>query len=167
MGQWFSTFFLKYKSITIIGLDGAGKTALTNFIAYGEVVKTIPTLGLNVHSAQRGNVVMEMIDCCGQTNMRPIWKTVYRTSDAVMFVVDGGDGDRLSEVINELRAYCDDITMCGKPLLVLVNKQDIPNAFDGSSLKEHVYGDCWRVFDVCVKSGEGVHEAMNWLTSVI
>ena len=167
MGQWFSYFFVRKKTVVVIGLDGAGKTALTNYLAYGEAGGTVPTMGLNVHMVQRGNTVLEMIDCCGQTNMRLMWQTIYRTADAVVFVVDGADHNRLDEVKREIQTYTLDMSMYSKPFMLLVNKQDIPDAFNANTLKENINGECWRAFDICVKSGEGIDGAMHWLMGVI
>ena len=51
-----------------------------------------------------------------------------------------------------------------KPFLILVNKHDM-NAVDAQLLKHQIRGDRWRAFNVSVKTGKGLDEALVWFTN--
>ena len=62
------------------------------------------------------------------SSQRPLWKQYYYNTDAVVFVVDSNDRERMSECRDELHHVMKDKELEGCILLVLANKQDLPNA---------------------------------------
>ena len=59
---------------------------------------------------------------------RPLWRHYFANTDAVLFVVDSNDRERISECRYELHHVMEDKELDGCILLVLANKQDLPNA---------------------------------------
>ena len=59
---------------------------------------------------------------------RPLWKYYYPNTDVLILVVDSNDRDRMDEVKVELnKLMCEDeLKNCS--LLIMANKQDLPNA---------------------------------------
>ena len=67
-----------------------------------ELKTTIPTIGFNVETVQYKNIKMQVWDLGGQTFVRPWWRCYYPNTDAIIFVVDSSDVDRLKSAGNEL-----------------------------------------------------------------
>ena len=75
----------------------------------GEVVTTIPTIGFNVEQVFIGksklwifkiqvtykNLKFQVWDLGGQTSIRPYWRCYYSNTDAIIYVVDSADRDRI------------------------------------------------------------------------
>ena len=61
----------------------------------GEVVTTIPTIGFNVEQVTYKNLKFQVWDLGGQTSIRPYWRCYYSNTDAVIYVVDSADRDRV------------------------------------------------------------------------
>jgi ADP-ribosylation factor-like protein 1 len=88
--------------ILILGLDNAGKTTILYRLQADEPVKTIPTIGFNVETLQYKNIKFQVWDLGGQTSIRPYWRCYYPNTDAIIFVVDSADVDRLAVAKEEL-----------------------------------------------------------------
>lgn len=96
--------------ILILGLDGAGKTTILYRLQVGEVVTTIPTIGFNVEQVTYKNLKFQVWDLGGQTSIRPYWRCYYSNTDAIIYVVDSVDRDRIGiskdELLYMLRVSC-------------------------------------------------------------
>ena len=102
MGIFFSRVFQslfgsKEVRILILGLDNAGKTTILYRLQNDseENIQTIPTIGFNVEILQYKNIKFQVWDLGGQTSIRPYWRCYYPNTDAIIFVVDCCDVDRL------------------------------------------------------------------------
>ena len=93
--------------ILILGLDGAGKTTILYRLQLGEVITTVPTIGFNIETLTYKNLKFQVWDLGGQTSIRPYWRCYYANTNAVIFVVDSSDKDRLSTSKAELLAMLD------------------------------------------------------------
>ena len=69
-----------------------------------EIEQTIPTIGFNVETLQYKNIKFQVWDLGGQTSIRPYWRCYYPNTDALIFVVDSADHDRLKIAKQELFA---------------------------------------------------------------
>lgn len=135
--------------ILILGLDGAGKTTILYRLQVGEVVTTIPTIGFNVEQARcppqmhlllsgrifhvifplfqvtYKNLKFQVWDLGGQTSIRPYWRCYYSNTDAIIYVVDSADRDRIGISKDELISMLREEELAGAILVVLANKQDM------------------------------------------
>ena len=107
MGFIFSKIFSilfsnKEVRLLILGLDNAGKTTLLYQMQCGEVKVTVPTLGFNVESVNYENLTFQMWDLGGQSEIRPYWKCYYPKTNAVVFVIDSSDKERIDIAKQEL-----------------------------------------------------------------
>ena len=109
--------------IVMVGLDAAGKTTVLYKLKLGERVVTVPTIGFNVETLEYKNINFTVWDIGGQDKIRPLWRYYYQNTQAIIFVVDCNDRDRLTEARDELhRMLCED-ALRDAILLVLANKQ--------------------------------------------
>ena len=100
MGNLLNTFkrIIKEVKITIFGLDAAGKTTILYQMKYGEDRKPIHTIGFNVEELIHKKLKMTIHDLNGQDLMREkVWKFYYENRDAIIFVVDSNDKERLED----------------------------------------------------------------------
>jgi len=177
MGALFSRLFSsvfgsKEIRILILGLDGAGKTTILYRLQVGEVVTTIPTIGFNVESVTYKNLKFQVWDLGGQTSIRPYWRCYYANTDAVIYVVDSQDKDRVGISKQELLAMLEEDELKKAILCVFANKQDmegamtateVSNALGLSALKTRT----WSIFKTSALKGDGLEEAMDWLVEAI
>ena len=160
--SWMTWFWENEKFCAVLGLDGAGKTALVQRIRDGDVSETVPTMGFTVDTLTLHGANVQLADVCGQDAMRVIWLSFFHSADAIIYVVDGTDRERLGVAIEELERVLLYPSTRGKPLLLLCNKQDM-GAMDVKDIKFDVPHDIWRGFNVSVKTGENVDDALLWL----
>lgn len=166
--SWLSSFMVEQKFVAVLGLDSSGKTALVHRLMYGELVDTYPTMGFHIHEVRISNTYVHMADVCGQDSIRNLWSNFYHSADGVIFIIDGEDRERLPIAMDELRKVMRYPGSHEKPFLILSNKQDsCVNAIDVSEIKHEIKHTIWRAFNVSVKSGEGVHESMEWFVANI
>ena len=86
----------------MVGLDAAGKTTILYKLKLGEVVTTIPTIGFNVETVAYKNISFTVWDVGGKDKIRPLWRHYYQNTQAMIFVVDSNDRDRVDESREEL-----------------------------------------------------------------
>ncbi|XP_038010835.1 ADP-ribosylation factor-like protein 1 [Motacilla alba alba] len=177
MGGFFSTIFsslfgTREMRILILGLDGAGKTTILYRLQVGEVVTTIPTIGFNVETVTYKNLKFQVWDLGGQTSIRPYWRCYYSNTDAVIYVVDSCDRDRIGTSKSELVAMLEEEELKKAILVVFANKQDMEqamtptemaNALGLPALKDRK----WQIFKTSATKGTGLDEAMEWLVEAL
>lgn len=62
--------------------------------------------------------------------MRPYWRCYYQDTNAVVYVIDSADKDRMEVAKQELELMLQEEELRGAPVLILANKQDLPNAMN-------------------------------------
>ena len=133
MGGLFSKLFAsiagnKEVRVLILGLDNAGKTTILYKLQMGEVVTTVPTIGFNVETVQYKSLRLQVWDLGGQTSIRPYWRCYYQNTNAIIYVVDSADGERMGLCKNELITMLEEEELKGAALIIFANKQDLPGA---------------------------------------
>eukprot|EP00817_Percolomonadidae_sp_ATCC50343_P006287 CAMPEP_0117432798 /NCGR_PEP_ID=MMETSP0758-20121206/12232_1 /TAXON_ID=63605 /ORGANISM="Percolomonas cosmopolitus, Strain AE-1 (ATCC 50343)" /LENGTH=161 /DNA_ID=CAMNT_0005222967 /DNA_START=72 /DNA_END=557 /DNA_ORIENTATION=+ len=152
----------------MIGLDAAGKTSLLYKLKLGEEVDTMPTIGFNVETISYGKVTFSMWDVGGQGRIRRLWRHYFQGCDAVLWVIDAADPERLEESKKELEIVMNNPLLEKATLLVYANKQDLPNAMSandivkGLGLGKYKHRD-WFVQPCIAPSGSGVFDGLDWL----
>nr|XP_011760078.1 ADP-ribosylation factor-like protein 1 [Macaca nemestrina] len=177
MGGFFSSIFsslfgTREMRILILGLDGAGKTTILYRLQVGEVVTTIPTIGFNVETVTYKNLKFQVWDLGGQTSIRPYWRCYYSNTDAVIYVVDSCDRDRIGISKSELVAMLEEEELRKAILVVFANKQDMEQAMTSSEMANSLGLPAlkdrkWQIFKTSATKGTGLDEAMEWLVETL
>jgi ADP-ribosylation factor protein 6 len=176
-----------------------GKTTILYKLKLGQGVSTIPTVGFNVETVTfkkvKFNVWDGMIDhfentlakqflfilfslsfsfCLvgGQDKIRPLWRHYYAGTQALIFVVDSNDRDRIEEGRQELMRIINDREMKDVVLLVFANKNDLPNVMDVAEVTEklglaRLRERVWHVQSSCAISGDGLLDGLTWLNTQV
>jgi small GTP-binding protein len=160
----------KDRRILLVGLDAAGKTTILYKLQLGEVVTTIPTIGFNVENVQYKNLNFTMWDVGGQDKIRPLWRHYYHGTDAIIFVVDSNDRERVDVARDELARMLAEPELEAAHVLVLANKQDLPRAMSSAEVVQKMELNKlrhrqWFVQSCCATAGEGIYEGLDWLAS--
>lgn len=167
-----SLFGSKEVRILILGLDNAGKTTILYKLQADEVVETIPTIGFNVETLSYKNLRFQVWDLGGQSSIRPYWRCYYPNTDAIIFVVDSADTDRINIAKSELTSMLQEEDLKSAKLLVFANKQDMPGAMDAGEVSlalglDSVKNRQWTIQQTVAKSGDGLFEGFDWLCNSI
>jgi len=62
----------------------------------------VAAIGFNVETVQYKNLKFQVWDLGGQTSIRPYWRCYYSNTDAIIYVVDSMDRDRIGISKQEL-----------------------------------------------------------------
>eukprot|EP01087_Luapelamoeba_hula_P020415 TRINITY_DN695_c2_g1_i1.p1 TRINITY_DN695_c2_g1~~TRINITY_DN695_c2_g1_i1.p1 ORF type:complete len:180 (-),score=20.93 TRINITY_DN695_c2_g1_i1:64-603(-) len=158
--------------ILLVGLDAAGKTTLLYKLKLGELMTTIPTIGFNVETVQYKKLSFTVWDVGGQDRIRKLWRHYYEGADGVIFVVDSNDRERIEEASQVMNAMLQDDYLRDSILLVLANKQDLPEALKvaqvADALNLHAMRSRkWHIQGTCATSGDGLYEGFDWLHAAV
>lgn len=178
MGNTFSSLFgklwntTKEHRILILGLDGAGKTTILYRLHLGEVISTTPTIGFNVETLKYKNLQFNVWDLGGQTIIRPYWRCYYQGTQAVVFVVDSTDKERMEVCAAELKAMLEEDELQDSALLVFANKQDQPGALEVDEVSKvmnlsELKDRSWTIVPCSAIRGDGLEQGMDWLVDKI
>ncbi|XP_072315352.1 ADP-ribosylation factor 4-like [Eucyclogobius newberryi] len=174
MGAILSQIFNKFISktpvgILMVGLDGAGKTTILYKMKLNEVVHTTPTIGFNVETVEYRNINFTVWDVGGQTVIRPLWRHYFTSTQALIFVVDSNDPERIREAAMELQSLLQEDKLRGVALLIFANKQDLPRAMTTADITDafdlSAVSNPWLVQPSCAVSGAGLAEGLDWLSN--
>eukprot|EP00096_Caligus_rogercresseyi_P007464 TRINITY_DN25326_c0_g1_i1.p1 TRINITY_DN25326_c0_g1~~TRINITY_DN25326_c0_g1_i1.p1 ORF type:complete len:204 (+),score=59.47 TRINITY_DN25326_c0_g1_i1:159-770(+) len=153
----------------MIGLDSSGKTTVLYRLKFDQYMNTAPTIGFNCEKVRSGGSSFLVWDVGGQDKLRPLWRSYTRCTDGIIFVIDSCQVDRLEEAKLELLK----IVKSNKsvPLLVLANKQDLPEACSTSKLEGALglsdLSSPWHIQSTCAVTGDGLQEGMEKLQRMI
>ncbi|XP_034840200.1 ADP-ribosylation factor-related protein 1 [Maniola hyperantus] len=168
--------------VLILGLDNAGKTT------YLEAAKTkynrkykamnpsriTTTVGLNIGKIDVDGVRLNFWDLGGQQELQSLWDKYYAECHGVIYIVDSSDRERVSESKETFDRMIASEHLSGVPLLVLANKQDIPDCMGVHTVKPifnqnaHLIGarDI-MLMATSALTGDGVDEGIRWLVDCI
>jgi len=112
-----------------------------------------------------------MWDVGGQDHLREFWRHHFTGTQGVIYVVDSSDRDRLKEASQQFESVVSDLQLQDATILILANKQDLPNAASSTEIAEIFQveqlcqGRKYHVQTTTATTNEGVTEGMDWLTN--
>lgn len=162
-----------------------------------KVLKTkriLPTVGQNTttirfksgdsnsftNSAQFRNINLKFWDLGGQRSLRSMWLRYYRSCHGIIFIIDSTDTERFQECYDTLMQIANDTSWAvdgvdgvSVPILMLANKQDLPQAVDLVALKTGVFIEVvsqleatdLKLLPVSVLENHGLRESLEWLVT--
>ncbi|KAF0988166.1 hypothetical protein HZS_919 [Henneguya salminicola] len=101
LGLWNKT-----GKLIFLGLDNAGKTTLLHMLKADRLGQHVPTY----HPTRR------------------LWRDYFPAVDAIVFIIDVADQERLPECKNELEKLLGDEQLQTVPICIIGNKIDAPTA---------------------------------------
>jgi len=158
--------------IFLYGLDSAGKTTILQQMKNEIDTPLLPTPGIKVETVASQGFDYTVWDLGGHSTVKPLWSFHWEGAHALIFVVDSSDRDRIEEAAIELDLILNDANMKDILLLVIANKQDLPNAMSAQEIMQKL-----RVHDAldtnyfvqpaCATTGDGLQPAFDWLSAAL
>ena len=161
--------------LVILGLDNAGKTTFlekTKQLYTGkglEPEQIAPTVGLNVGKIVIQQQRLNFWDLGGQEQLRSLWEKYYDECHGIIFIVDSTDKERIEQVKEALETVILK-EQEGVPILMLCNKQDLPDALQVYEIKEifnqialRLEARDSKVLAISALQGTGITDAIQWI----
>lgn len=113
--------------LAVLGLGSTGKTSILNMLQ-GVFKKTKPTVGFRpIPMMLSEDIKIKFYDLGGGKRIRDIWKQYYHDAHGIIYVIDGSitSTEDIQESINVFEQTIKNSYLLNKPLLILVNKEDL------------------------------------------
>ncbi|XP_025034457.2 ADP-ribosylation factor-like protein 13A isoform X1 [Pelodiscus sinensis] len=123
-------------TLLVVGLDNTGKTSLITEIQRVLSCEVLPTTKPHQTELRVDRFEVSLVDLSGGQRMRGTWRSHYGDAHGIIFVLDSSDVLRMEEARRILGRLLAHPRISGKPLLLLANKQDRPDALLPSELIE-------------------------------
>jgi GTP-binding protein SAR1 len=183
MSAWLRWFYdllwSREVSIVLLGLDNAGKTTLARVLATNKVVQMVPTQKPTTEQFQSGSLTFTMHDLGGHKTARRLWSEYAVSVDAIVYLVDLADVDRIQEESKALGEVLES-TEVDTPILVLGNKVDLPTALSMEDARQalglvHTSGRekppdgvrALELFPCSIVRRQGYGEGFIWLKKML
>ncbi len=158
----------KSAKIVVLGLSGAGKTTLIEFLQKGAIEnnkKRRPTIAFSFHQCDFGKLKAIFVDVPGQEIYWTNWKSYMKGADGVIFVIDA---TKLSDVAKAYSVYLKTMKSSESiPVAVLANKQDVKGSLSSDSISSMMMlshnSMITKSFDTIALTGKGLYDAVLWL----
>ncbi len=120
-------------------MDDSGKTTSVKVLKGESDFKDVsPTVGFEPHQIHYNSVDIVLNDLGGGARVRDIWKHYLAESYGFVFVLDASNRNRIYECSKVFSNFVENESVGGKPLLMIANKQDLPNAMDESEIVQYL-----------------------------
>lgn len=161
--------------VVMLGLDRSGKTAILYRSKWKDwKERIVPTPVFNVETVRPSkDLRFKIWDVSGKEHIRPLWKAYARQTDAIIFVVDSANEDRIEEAKEELFNLVNSAQINGAPILIFANKQDLPNASAPMEITRKLSlhnlnsRHLWYLQPTSAVCGDGIAEGLRVLSDMI
>lgn len=152
-----------------------GKTAIVHVIKYGKFEQSdmFPTIGVDFQQVSIGTITLRAWEPAGRSHFRVITESYYRNAKSFIFVIDSSNRVELDDAHKELHRMKDEGRFENKPLLILANKQDLPDAMSVDEIREKLALNefnqeiVWHLQGASAVENKGIQEGFEWLASQI
>ena len=145
----------KNVQISVLGMDGAGKSSIINALQGKFQLKMKPSLGFNPTTMTFGEkFCIKFYDLGGGKKIRNIWSEYYHDVHGIIYVFDGSlKNNELKESKLLFESTIKNDLLINKPILILSNKKDKTNCLSGIELYNYLnlnqYSNCSVVVAEC------------------
>ncbi|VDL19038.1 unnamed protein product [Hymenolepis diminuta] len=152
--------------VLMLGLDNGGKKTILSRL--GNVISFEPAMFFQVDTVDYKELYIRSWDIGGFCQPKTLWRHFYRYTEALIFVIDSGDHDRIYEARDAIHEILRSAELRDTRILVLANKQDLIYAMpmtqimeilDMEALTDHI----WHLQPTCALTGAGLNEGIEWL----
>lgn len=161
--------------VVMLGLDKSGKTEIlyrSKWKDWRERILPTPVFNVEIVRPYK-DVRYKIWDVSGKEHIRPLWKAYARQTDAIIFVVDSANEERMDEAKEELFNLVNCAQLNGAPILVFANMQDLPNALTPLEVTEKLSlphlntRHLWYLQPTSALRGDGIVEGFKALEDMI
>jgi len=149
-----------------------GKTSIVYVMKHGKMMEAaFPTIGVDFEHLIIGTTILRAWEAGGRERYRPLNAPYYRNTKAFVFVVDSNDRHGINLAYTELRQMRIEERFKDKPVLILANKQDLPDAMSVDELKNKLGLNefdekiVWHLQAASALQNQGIKEGFEWLAS--
>uniref|UniRef100_T1H582 ADP-ribosylation factor-related protein 1 n=1 Tax=Megaselia scalaris TaxID=36166 RepID=T1H582_MEGSC len=129
--------------VLLLGLDNAGKTTFleatkakfTPDYKGMQASKITTTVGLNIGQIDVDGIRLNFWDLGGQQELQSLWDKYYSECHGIIYVIDSEARDRMEESKVVFDKMIKNELLTGVPLLLLANKQDLPDVMGVREIK--------------------------------
>ncbi|VDD76906.1 unnamed protein product [Mesocestoides corti] len=152
--------------VLMLGLDNGGKKTI--LARLGRVISFEPAVHFQVDTMDYKELYIRSWDIGGCWQPKALWRHFYQYTEAVIFVVDCGDYDRIYDTRDAIHDILRSAELRDARVLILANKQDLTFAMPLAQVLEvleveKLRGRVWHVQPTCALTGAGVIEGIEWL----
>jgi len=113
-----------------------------------------------------------MWDVGGQDRIRVLWRHYYQQTQGLIFVVDSNDTGRFNLASQELFTLLAQDELRDASVLVLANKQDLPQAASPTEMVNklrlcQIRRHDWFIQPCSATNGNGLYEGLDWLSDAL
>lgn len=154
------------------GLDNAGKSTIIKTILHQDINKVIPTMGFEINTVAFEGFQLNIWDIGGQQTLRSFWFNYFDRLDALIWVIDLSNLQRLNENFKEMRKVLNNEKLIGLKILIYLNKMDLVAKEEIPKVKEQVTrvleldqieSDKWRIFESSAHDVDSVAKGLKWI----
>lgn len=119
-----------------------------------------------------GKLKAQVWDLGGQQSIRPYWRSYYQEQEAVIFVVDSCDHERMQIAKRELMSIIEEEELKNAVVCVFANKQDMPQAMTTADIAEamglsSIVDKKWTIIATSALRGDGLKEGFEWISDSV
>lgn len=183
-GAWKHYFQRDEYCILILGLDNAGKTTFLEQTkckfnpnykrSVNQLQRVTTTVGLNIGKIDIGNIRLLFWDLGGQEELQTLWDKYYAESHGLIYIVDTAAPERFEESKQAFVKMLASEHLDTVPLLILGNKQDLPESRTIMDLKNAFHDSVRRIGNrdcfikpISALEGTGVMEGIEWMRKCV
>lgn len=163
-------FWKEEMELCVLGIQNAGKSSFVNVVNTGNFEENmIPTVGFNMHKVERGKVTIKVWDMGGQRKFRAMWERYCRGVSVIVFVIDAADEKSFPTAFKELNSVLSKPSLAHIPLLLLLNKNDLPGAVHPETIiKELDFASIAAnrdvsYFSISCKNVDNIDKTLDWV----
>ena len=158
--------------ILLLGDSTVGKTSLlTRYVENKFVENFTSTVGMDIYKQQinidNKNVLLTIMDCCGQEKFKSISTSYYREADGIIFVFDTTKEETLKNIKDWLMEVKDKNQDGGFDYIIVGTKIDLKDIREVKKENVSLMFEDVIYIETSSKDGTNVNEAFEEITKLI